>query len=125
MSRKPELNFEDVRSNEDLVNLGVELERRYPELELGILTVMSRYIDTQRGPNDVDNALNGFKDLFMANVSQGDKIDHVVQPHDSALTSTTYRRLERQGILPTFRVDVLKSSAPDHGIIGKILTRKN
>ncbi len=125
MSRKPELNFEDVRSNEDLVNLGVELERRYPELELGILTVMSRYIDTQRGPNDVDNAVNGLKSLVMSGIDHSDMTEQVVQPHGSALTSTTYRRLERRGILPAFRVDVSKSSAPDHGVIGKILTRKN
>lgn len=125
MSENPELNFEDVRSNADLVSLGVELERRYPELELGILTVMSRYVETQRGPNDIDNAVNGFRSLVMSGVDHVDTIEQEVQPHHSLLTPSTYKRLERQGILPAYRVNVSRSSKPDYGIIGRMLARRN
>lgn len=123
MPKKPEIDFENVITNKDLVAVGVELQRRYPELELGILTVMSRYTETQRGPNDIDNAVNSLRGLVLEVAGLIDETGEIMQPQNSLLVPTTRRRLEARGNLPTHTTDISKAARPDYGFIGQLFNR--
>lgn len=121
MKKPIDREFDSVNTNDELFRLGVELNRRYPELELGILRVIAHYVQTPRGPNDIDNAVNGLQSLVPpSNTLETNVV--AMTADNSLLSRTTQSRLRASR--PNASVDIEKSSRPDYGLIGALIAGK-